>query len=404
MDIRNISCHLPQHNCASCHGSAKLAGHEEAAHKCEDKKCEVVEPHGHINPEHDHENCKSCLFDHIKDLFPFQESLKRLKVSENETTNNFIKEVFANICLFTPALSISEISGKLLSAISSSPLNAYAVPPLSITAMQLANKGKQLGETVQIGKLLLTGLTTSCVTWLQKAFNFPRAFVRALVAVPIFYIEKIGLKKENDKNKHEEEHHHHTHEDSCNHKHHEHTEKVKPHDEEEKEQKKSLSDLIALVRLQVLVNSVPSLLNIATGKLKAINNDSGNIFTKFFGNVGIFLFKVTGLSFGFVSCGKLIDKIFGKLGLLKEQNKIKSNVKDENQAGRVEAVTCACCGAPACVVEAATEAATESSVVLLAPEHLDTNNISEPVASLLGSFIATGALAYTLSQSDKKAA
>jgi hypothetical protein len=72
---------------------------------------------------------------------------------------------------------------------------------------------------------------------------------------------------------------------------------------------------------------------------------------RFLAHVGISTGQILGLSLGFIGIGKLIDKTLLHFKFISNEDFL---------ATRTEGAVCACCGAPVCVAEAASEACSMS--------------------------------------------
>ena len=275
---------------------------------CPDSSCKVQSAHNHWTDY----GCLSCVKEYLEKIFPLEQSISNLKL--NLTTKQFLLMV-SNL---TPAIAAAEILKPFH-------VSSFIASPLAISAMHFANRGKS-----KLHKLLFTALSSIGVTALQKFASLPRTLIRPIMAVAVFFIERNG-----------KEHKHHEHIDKCEHS--------KKHEHSESKFKKD--DLIKLLKLQGQINTVPWIVNSLTNKLKETYNESDNLITKFFRHIGIGAIQIGGLSLGFVGLGHLIDK------LLLQFNFVSS---EELLAMRAEGAVCACCGAPVCVAESASEAASIS--------------------------------------------
>ncbi len=251
-----------------------------------------------------------------KSLFPLEEKIKELKV------NNFTKQFLTMISNLTPAIGVSEITGAFH-------VDSLISSPLAISSMHLTNRGT---NKEHLPKLFLTALSSIGIISAQKFVTLPRILIRPVMALAVFFIEKNGSKKE------------HVHTENCNHDH--------DHDHKDKNIKKenyeiTKSDWINLAKLQGQINTVPWLANLYTKRLKEMNESNDGMINKFLGSIGISALHIAGLSLGFVGLGHLIDKSLVEFKVLSDKESI---------AMRAEGAVCACCGAPVCVAEAASEA------------------------------------------------
>ncbi len=280
----------------------------------------LASPDKHVhgpNCEHHHEHRPVTNPKQIKNLFPLEGKIKDLKV------NNTVKQLLTMASNLTPALGVSEITGALHT-------NPFISSPLAISAMHLTNRG-----TDQLPKLLFTALSSIGVIAAQRFAHLPRILIRPVMALAVFFIERNGSSKE------------HTHNDQCSHE--------NNHSHKEKSDSKiKKGDWINLLKLQGQINTVPWLANLYTSKLKSLNEQNDNLITRFLGHIGISASHIAGLSLGFVGLGHLIDKSLVEFKVLSDK---------ESVAMRAEGAVCACCGAPVCVAEAASEAGAISITV-----------------------------------------
>lgn len=288
-------------NCESCrnhsHDHLRVKRHKKNGHACDKDSCSIQSPHGHRVSSK---------------IFPFEEKIKKLKVS------NSTKQLLTMFSNLIPAISVSEIAGALH-------INSLISSPLAISAMHLTNRGI---NKEHLPKLFFTAFSSVGIIAGQKFANLPRILIRPIMALAVFFIEKTGK---------------HVHTDKCNH----------PNEEKETNHKKHNSskitkhDWINLGKLQVQINTVPWLANLYTSKLKELNEGNNSFITRFFGYVGISTLHIASLGLGFVGLGHLIDKSLVKFKALSDKESI---------AIRAEGAVCACCGAPVCVAEVASEA------------------------------------------------
>ena len=284
-------------NCKSCadpnHDDLRKKRHEKNGHACDETSCTVSSPHGHRI---------------LSKVFPFEEKIKKLNVS------NTAKQLLTMVSNLTPAIGVSEITGVFH-------VNSFISSPLAISSMHLTNRGLN-----HLPKLLFTALSSIGVISAQKFANLPRVFIRPIMAVAVFFTEKIGA---------------HVHTDKCSHPAEENDHKEHNHSKIKK------GDWINLLKLQGQINTVPWLANLYTSRLKELNEQNDNFINKFLGHIGISASHIAGLSLGFAGLGHLIDKSLVNLRVLSDKESI---------AMRTEGAVCACCGAPVCVAEAASEA------------------------------------------------
>ncbi len=278
----------------------------------------TIAPPDKHNPEHldEHVHGPNCRHHHVhehsdipnpkqtRNLFPLEEKIKDLKV------NNTVKQLLIMVSNLTPAVGIAEITRALH-------INPFISSPLAISSMHLTNRGIN-----HLPKLFLTALSSTGITAAQKFIALPRILTRPIMALAVFFIEKSGT---------------HVHSEECNHD---------SHDAHKKESDSKIkkSDWMNLLKLQGQINTVPWLANLYTSKLKELNNQNDNFITNFLGHVGISSLHIAGLSLGFVGLGHLIDKTLDGV------------TNKESIAMRAEGAVCACCGAPVCIAEVASEA------------------------------------------------
>ncbi len=214
------------------------------------------------------------------------------KIKNLNVKNNTVKQLLTMVSNLTPALGVAEITNLFH-------VNPFISSPLAISSMHLTNRG-----TSQLHKLILTSLSSIGITAAQKFVDLPRIFIRPIMAFAVSFIEKNGSKFKK-------------------------------------------SDWINVAKLQGQINTVPWIVNLFTSKLKELNEQNDNFITRFLGRIGISASHIAGLSLGFIGLGHLIDKSISKLNLISDKESI---------AMRAEGAVCACCGAPVCVAEAASEA------------------------------------------------
>lgn len=278
------SCHDARHHCTDCH-EAEAVVHQD--HICQNKPCSNLAPHGHINPDHDHDSCLNCVKDHLKNIFPFEKKIAKLNA------NPVFKQFLTMLSNLTPATVVSEIAHSLN-------LSSFISSPISISAMYLSNKEISKANLIKLFFTLLSSIGTMTV---QKLLSLPKFFIRPVMALAVFLLEKKEKGIKNSK------------------------------------------DTIKLLKLQGQINTVPLAVNLFTGKLKNINSANDNFVRSFLGHVGISALHIAGLSLGFIGLGHVIDKSLEKF-----------NLSDEGHlAIRTEGAVCACCGVPGCIAEAASE-------------------------------------------------
>ena len=286
--------------------------HHEHDGDCPEPACEVAVPHNHRTEEG---GCLGCIKDYLEKLFPLEETIKNLH-SGGKEINKTTKQLLLMASNLTPAIAMSEILKPFH-------VDSLIASPLAISAMHLTNRG-----TKQLPKLAFTALSSIGVIALQKFASLPRLLIRPIMALAVFFIERNG------KHVHTEECKHHDHE-------HQHIEQ-KPNLIPEK------TEWINLLKLQGQINTVPQIINFALSKLRESNESSDSFFKKFLGKVGISTLQIAGLSLGFSGMGHLIDKLLVQFNFVSNE---------ESLAMRAEGAVCACCGAPVCVAETASESA-----------------------------------------------
>ncbi len=296
-------------NCDSCatnlHDELKVKRHAKSGHTCDKLPCPIESPHGHRI---------------LSKIFPLEEKIRNLK------TNNHIKQFLINISYLTPALITSNLANLILTPLHGEKVTPFIASPLTIASMFLSNKGvKKLNPLTPI----LISLGSIINLTLQRLINMPKQLTRPFMALAVHIATKFT--KEEHVHEHPEDKKHHSHSSVF-----------------------SKEDLIKQGRLQILVNVVPWINNILIKKLEEVNHNSSNFINKYLGKIGIMATQILGLSTGFSVLGYILDKGLEKLKLIKSTN--------SSEAAQAESV-CACCGAPVCVAEAASEA---SSALLAA--------------------------------------
>lgn len=303
-------------NCAVCSDSKpndqSVIEHSKRGHTCMDASCkEGLSPHGH-----------RTLIESIKQLFPFEDKVKNLKISNNTEINQTLKQLLLMITNLTPALAASEVMKPF-------EVTPFVASPIAISAMHFTNRGVN-----QLQKWLFTSLSSVGIVALQKFANLPRTLIRPLMALAVFFIERNGNNGKNITS--------HVHDKNCDHEHRIKSVKVT----KSYPVSNTKADLIKLVKLQGQINTVPWVINTLTDKLSERVSSYDNFLTRILGRVGTFVFQVIGLSAGFVALGKLLDKLFTRFNIVSDEDAL---------AMRTEGAVCACCGAPVCVAEVASE-------------------------------------------------
>ncbi len=286
--------------------------HDKHDGKCPDPTCGEKISHNHWTSE----GCLGCIKDYFESLFPLEKKIAGLKIQGEEIGTN-TKQFLLMLSNLTPAIAMSEILKPLH-------VDSFVASPLAISAMHLANRG-----TDKLHKLGLTSLSSVGVIALQRFMGLPRLLIRPIMALAVFFIEKNGKEK-------------HVHTEDCKHEEHEHEKEHKNvHEHNEK------AEWLKLLKLQGQINTVPSIVNFGISKLREMNESNGSLLGKFTSHIGISALQILGLSGGFLGVGKLIDNILLKLNF----------VTSDELAMRAEGAVCACCGAPVCVAETASESA-----------------------------------------------
>ncbi len=327
--------------------------HHEHDGDCNEPTCSLEVPHNHTSEY----GCVSCIKDYLNKFFPLEKTIKDLNISNNS------KQFLSMISNLVPAIGVSNIA-------SSIHLDSLVASPLAISAMHFTNRGKN-----QLHKLLFTALSSIGLIAAQKFLSLPRMLIRPVMALAVFFIEKNNKKEEHvhtdecdhDHDEHVHEHtnechdeHVHEHTDECNHEHvpgtksadQQHISTSAHHSQSSHPQSgrgspsAAKNDLINLGKLQVQINTVPWAVNLLVNKLREKNDASDNVFYKTLGKIGIFTTHILGLSGGFIVSGSLINKLLLHLGVISDA---------ESLAMRAEGSVCACCGAPVCISEAASE-------------------------------------------------
>ncbi len=285
--------------------------HHEHDGKCAEPACNYDAPHNHTSEF----GCIACVKSYLEKIFPLEKTIKDLNIS------NTSKQFLSMVSNLTPALAISEITNKLH-------IDSLIASPLAISAMHLTNRGKE-----KLSKLFLTSLSSIGVISAQKFLSLPRILIRPIMALAVFFIEKTNNE--------------HAHNDKCEHEHEHNTDNDSDHHFVSK------NDLIKLIKLQIQINTIPGVINLLVNKLKEKNDEANTIGGQILGKLGIFATRVAGLSTGFLGLGHIIDNVLLRFNIITNEEAI---------AIRAEAAVCACCGAPVCVAEAASEVGAMSAI------------------------------------------
>lgn len=289
-------------------------------HKCNDKSCEVKAPHAHTFPGHQHDSCLTCVRDHKNNVFPLQEKISRLKI------NNFLKQIFITTAFLGTAIPIAKVLSKGFKYLDfNSFISRFIIASSSVTTMHVTNRGFK-----NFDKLGLTVGSSAVALGLRSLINTPRFLLRSLMCFAVFFIERLipdELSRSNN-----------------------HTNKT--------QDKLNKKDFMNFSKVQMLILSIPSLIDYMVDKLSVKNSENNNFILRSLGNIGITVFHVLGLSLGFVALGKLFDFTF-------KDSKLKSN--GETTAGKTESVVdvCAHCGVPGCI-DSITEGVDASIIQTLA--------------------------------------
>ncbi len=292
--------------------------HHEHDGKCAEPACNYDAPHNHTSEF----GCIACIRSYLERIFPLEKTIKDLNI------NNTSKQFLSMVSNLTPALAMSEITNKLH-------IDSLIASPLAIGAMHLTNRGKD-----KLSKLFLTSLSSIGVICAQKFLSLPRILIRPFMSLAVFFIERNN--KEMEK---------HVHSNECDHEHLEH----QHHNEHSSNPSSffSKNDLVKLLKLQVQINTIPGIINLLVNKLKERNDEANTITSQILGKIGIFATRVIGLSTGFIGLGHIVDNVLLRFNMVTNEEAI---------AMRAEAAVCACCGAPVCVAEAASEVGAMSAI------------------------------------------
>lgn len=274
--------------------------HDKHDGKCTEPTCKIPARHNHWTSD----GCLACIKDYLEKIFPLEKTINNIKINgKNLSTNT--KQFLLMVSNLTPAIAMSEILKPFH-------VDSFVASPLAISAMHLTNRG-----TDQLHKLAFTSLSSIGVIALQKFMSLPRVLIRPIMALAVFFIERNGKEK-------------HVHTETCNHT------------------TNSKAEWIKLLKLQGQINTVPLIVNFGINKLRELNESNENVVKRFLSHLGISALQILGLSVGFIGVGKLIDKLFLRFNVVNSE---------EALAMRAEGAVCACCGAPVCVAETASESA-----------------------------------------------
>lgn len=240
-------------------------------------------------------NHSKTFLDTLKSLFPLEEKINDLRL-------NHIGKSFLLINSYVaPPLAISEVLHKI-------GLNSFITLPAALSTMHLANKGLK-----QLFKPLLTSLSSVLLLLFQKTINLHHLLITPLMATAVFFIDKIeGNNKIDSSNEN----------GHCK-------SDIKVNENEELDKNKSTKNknvnnipvsLIDFLKLQFIVNLVPNVINMVSSRLKELIEDDTNHMTRFVKQVGLYLFKVLGLSSGFVGTESLANLALSKLKVLEKGN------------------------------------------------------------------------------------
>ena len=289
-------------------------------HEHQDEELHQVYQSGHLHSKKSvTTKNKTNLLNSLISYIPLEKHLNKLG-------NGFSKQIALMVSNLTPAFVVSE----LLNIFNTSP---FIKSPVSIFSMHLLNKGNE-----KVHKPFLTSIGSIGILALQKFVGLPRALIRPLMAIAVFAVEKIFPDKSNN-NSHERHHQMGNISRKDEHKNHEHTED-------------GIALLLGLGKLEVLMNTVPLVVDYLSGRLFEDKVSSSNNFLDKVTNTALnVLFKIGALSLGFTGAGNLINL------LLKN---IARNIGDKNLAAKIEGVVCACCGGVVCVSEVSAEGAVEA--------------------------------------------
>lgn len=204
-------------------------------------------------------------------IFPFENYIKgliRKPLTEKLGIEPYISSVTLKQTIIIASNLLIAMGGiKLLMPI----LSPYFAIPISLGAMHIANKGFKKPERISTITASAVGLT-----YLVQNHNLPRAFIRPFMGFAVFMVQ--NLKKSKWKIK----------------------------------ELITKETLASLGKLELLINTIPALIGFPVTALHKSSREIENPFLRFLSNVGVFTSEVIGLSIGFVSSGKALDKLFAK--------------------------------------------------------------------------------------------
>src|SRR3989338_4910557 len=73
-------------------------------HRCHEKTCKVKTPHAHTVPGHKHDDCLTCIRDHFKGIFPLQEKISKSNL------NNLAKQFLVTVGFLGTAIPVAKIA------------------------------------------------------------------------------------------------------------------------------------------------------------------------------------------------------------------------------------------------------------------------------------------------------
>ena len=323
MKVNNDGCHDPNHHCSKCHDSnEKVNEHENNGHACTEKSCDVQNPHGHVNPDHKHNSCFSCMKEHLRKIFPIQE-----KILESEKLNPTEKEIFITGSFLVSSIPIAKIASAVLQKFDLNPFaNSLISGVTSITSMHFANRGKK-----NLDKFAMLLGSCAAVLGLQRIVEIPRPLIRSIMAIPIFLIERLVPDKITKHEHHQE------------------------HKEEAHIKQLTKKDLLSFAKVQSLILSVPSIADYINHKIKEKIPARDGFINSLFSNILLTVIQIGTLTAGFVGIGKALDKGIAKL--------FPDIAVDKNTTGsKTESTIAVCehCGIPGCI-DTVTESIAEAS-------------------------------------------
>ena len=308
-------------------------------HRCHEKTCNIKAPHAHTIPGHKHDDCLTCVRDHLRNIFPLQEKISKSNLP------GLIKQFLVTTGFLGTAIPVAKIASAGLRFLNiNNFISSLITAPASISAMHFLNRGNK-----NLDKWGLTVASSAGALGLAQIITMPRFLLRFIMCFAVFFIER--LRPEQTNNNHE----HHDHNSShCSNPHHKHE---SDHSHSKKNNLKK-EDFINLGKVQALILTVPQVVDYFVDKLESKNNTQDNFLKRFLGKVGITVFHVLSLSAGFVGLGRLLD-----LGI--KQFNLKPN--EGTTVGKAEAVidVCAHCGVPGCI-DSITESVDASVITSIA--------------------------------------